>query len=603
MTTPYDGKIGLWHWEGDAVGEANISELAQTVHDWAPNADAIWVKTSDGGSWQSRYDSKQSMAISGPADIARWISTLAGFGLEFHAWCVLRGRDLQAEAERVIEACRVPGVKTMILDVEPYEGYWEGSHDDVLRLMGMIRNGIGSDFHLGLGVDPRANHYHEIFPDAWRLYVNSVHPQIYWEEMQRTPRDLLDEAYVVWGGYDLPIIPVLQGNASPGSIREAQDLARSVRGAPGLSYFRLGVIGPIQFPIINAEEVQEEVGPDKVLRRYGHEIIVRPEDSGYSDGVHTGQPEEEVFKEFMCVRGYKVRYKNTEPTQDKVWAQWVPDLPEPGRYEISVYVPSRHATTKNAQYHIHGIKGQASEVKVKLKQKKYNNQWVPLVVYKFDDLPGAGRVNLTDLTGEDNREIAFTAIRWRQVLSEEKVETEEFIATGFDPPVGTASERASEQVWPGYWFDATGFNRYYTFVGGAAYHTGVDLNKNRPHWDADRDAPVYAPADGVVVFSGRLNVWGNIIVIRHDPLPDGTVVWSRLAHVASVRVREGDRVERGQQIANIGNAEGVQPYHLHFDIVKTDVVERNAGHWPGLNRDLVTRNYLDPREFIRSHRP
>jgi len=76
-----------------------------------------------------------------------------------------------------------------------------------------------------------------------------------------------------------------------------------------------------------------------------------------------------------------------------------------------------------------------------------------------------------------------------------------------------------------------------------------------------------------------------------------------MAHVSAPQVSAGDRVELGEFIARIGNADGEQPYHLHFDIAKTNVLEKYAGHWPGMDRDSVRRNYLDPKAFIQNHRP
>jgi murein DD-endopeptidase MepM/ murein hydrolase activator NlpD len=572
--------------------------LADTLRTYAPNADAVYVKTNDGTAWMGRYDTKASMAINGPQDVEKWVSTLSRHGLELHAWCVVKGVDIQAEAQLIIDVCRVPGVQSMILDVEPYDGFFEGDRNAVVQLMGIVRTALGPKFHLALAMDPRQGHYDSIFPDAWRLYVNSVHPYIYWEEMGRAPIDVLDETYAVWGNYGLPIYPVLQGNASPDSIALAQETARSVRGAPGLSYWRLGVIGPAEFPVINEEVVDVELGPDGVLRTYGEQVIIRPGDPGFDKGSHTTA----IFKQFPGVGGYQIPYKATTAQADEVWARWRPKLPAAGTYEISVYVPNRHATSKTAGYHIHGVADGGPEIVVKLDQSRYSNQWVPLVIFDFEMELGSGQVNLTDLTGEVGKEVAFDAVRWRQVLSEEEPETPVIIGPGFDPPIGTSAERASTKVWPGHWFDATGYATYYSFVGGSAYHTGVDLNLNQPHWDADRDAPVYAPSDGVVVSSGTLSVWGQIIVIRHDPLPDGTIVWSRLAHVSNRTVKKGDRVAKGQQIARIGNADGVQPYHLHFDIVKTDVCEHNPGHWPGTNRSLVFQHYLNPKQFIIDHR-
>ena len=122
--------------------------------------------------------------------------------------------------------------------------------------------------------------------------------------------------------------------------------------------------------------------------------------------------------------------------------------------------------------------------------------------------------------------------------------------------------------------------------------------------DLDRNMGIFAPADGIVTFVGRsVGTWGRLIIIRHDPLPDGTQVWSRLAHITNPIVREGERVVRGQQIANVGNADGKLVWHLHFDIAKTNILERSPGDWPGSNLNRVLANYVDPRKFIREHRP
>lgn len=612
MATPFDGKIGLWHWKGDSLGEATIDDLANTMKNWTPSADAVFIKTNDGTAWQGQFDKKPAMAINGTNDVAKWVTTMGNHGIEVHAWCVVKGVDVQAEAQRIISVCKVPGVQSMLLDVEPYAGYFQGDQNTVVQLMTAVRSGIGQQYHLGLAMDPRRAHYDRIFPDAWRLYVNSLHPYIYWEEMGRPPIDVMDECYAVWGNYGLPIIPALQGNAPPSEIRTAQDNARSVRGAPGVSYFRLGVMGASELPIVNDEKVEEEIGPDGVKRTYGAELVIRPGDPGFSSGTHTAN----AFRQFSGVGGYNVQYKSTNAQTDEVWARWRPALPKSGRWEVSVYIPSRHATTSAAKYHIHGVEGKGPELIASFDQNRYSNQWVPMVVYNFEQGTGSGQVNLTDLTGETGKEIAFDAVRWREVLTEDQVVTPPpttpdptgptptpGTGIGFDSPVGTAAERAGTKVWPGFWFDATGYATFYSFVGGSAYHTGADLNLNNPHWDADRDAPVYAPCDGSVVYSGTRQTWGDIIIIRHDPLPDGTVVWSRLAHVSHRLVSAGERVARGQQIAQIGNANGAQPYHLHFDIAKTNILESSPGHWPGTTKALVFEHYVDPKKFIAEHRP
>jgi murein DD-endopeptidase MepM/ murein hydrolase activator NlpD len=216
-------------------------------------------------------------------------------------------------------------------------------------------------------------------------------------------------------------------------------------------------------------------------------------------------------------------------------------------------------------------------------------------------------VFLNNLTGEADKQIAFDAVRWRKVIQlpgtpDIPVVVPPGYADGFDQPVGTATERASSQVWGGKWLDASPFGQLY-FIGtpSEAYHTGADLNLPA---DADARAPVYSTASGTVTFAARMPIWGNLIIIKHDPLPgSGMVMYSRYGHVNTIGVQVGQRVARGQQIGTIGNAFGRYAYHLHFDLSPTTILEQKPEHWPGKNREALLKNYVDPRDFIATHRP
>jgi murein DD-endopeptidase MepM/ murein hydrolase activator NlpD len=241
---------------------------------------------------------------------------------------------------------------------------------------------------------------------------------------------------------------------------------------------------------------------------------------------------------------------------------------------------------------------------VNLDQSRHANQWVTLGVFDLDAATaGAGTVFLNDLTGETGFEIAFDALRWQEVTIPDKpAPGGENLADGYDSPVGTETERRSSKVWPGEWIDASPFARLY-FVGtpSEAYHTGADLNLPR---DADAHAPVYASASGVVTFAAQLPVWGNVIIIKHDPLSSSRMVlYGRYAHVEQMIVKVGDRVRRGQQIAKVGNAFGRYAYHLHFDLSHTTILESQPQHWPAKNLNNLLANYIDPRDFIQNNRP
>lgn len=73
--------------------------------------------------------------------------------------------------------------------------------------------------------------------------------------------------------------------------------------------------------------------------------------------------------------------------------------------------------------------------------------------------------------------------------------------------------------------------------------------------------PVIAAASGHVDYSGAgLRAYGNLIIIRHN-----TNFMSVYAHNKELLVKQGDKVERGQKIASMGEA-GPGDARLHFEI-------------------------------------
>jgi murein DD-endopeptidase MepM/ murein hydrolase activator NlpD len=81
---------------------------------------------------------------------------------------------------------------------------------------------------------------------------------------------------------------------------------------------------------------------------------------------------------------------------------------------------------------------------------------------------------------------------------------------------------------------------------------------------APSGAPVVAAADGVVAYAGNeLRGFGNMVLIRHD----GGYV-TAYAHNASLLVKKGDKVKRGQTIARVGATGAVFGPQLHFEIRK-----------------------------------
>ncbi len=168
----------------------------------------------------------------------------------------------------------------------------------------------------------------------------------------------------------------------------------------------------------------------------------------------------------------------------------------------------------------------------------------------------------------------------------------------FQAPIGSTAEIAAGKIWPGRWVDATPYLTPYSY----GIHTGADLNLNYPAWDSDAHSDVYAMGEGKVIYSKLYSTqyWGNLIIIDHGTV-DGLPLFSRYAHVEKPLIAKGKVVQAGDIIAKVGNGEGLFPYHLHFDISRTDVLVEEPQNWPGSNIQVVRVNYVDPKEWLQNH--
>jgi len=87
-----------------------------------------------------------------------------------------------------------------------------------------------------------------------------------------------------------------------------------------------------------------------------------------------------------------------------------------------------------------------------------------------------------------------------------------------------------------------------------APHTGVDFS-------SAVGAPVVAPGAGRIVLADDLFFTGNTVVIDH-----GSGLFSLLAHLSIVTVRQDDVVERGGLVGRVGATGRVTGPHLHWSV-------------------------------------
>lgn len=91
-------------------------------------------------------------------------------------------------------------------------------------------------------------------------------------------------------------------------------------------------------------------------------------------------------------------------------------------------------------------------------------------------------------------------------------------------------------------------------TGRRAFHRGLDIS-------ARRGTPVLAPADGVVVFTGRNGGLGRTIRISH-----GFGFTTVYGHLHEIKVELGDEVRRGDVIGAVGNSGRSTGPHLHYEV-------------------------------------
>lgn len=87
-------------------------------------------------------------------------------------------------------------------------------------------------------------------------------------------------------------------------------------------------------------------------------------------------------------------------------------------------------------------------------------------------------------------------------------------------------------------------------------HEGVD-------WSMPIGSPIYAADGGTVVSAGYDGAYGYCVIINH-----GNGLKTRYAHNSKLLVSAGDKVYKGQKIANSGNSGRTTGPHLHFEVIK-----------------------------------
>ncbi len=91
-------------------------------------------------------------------------------------------------------------------------------------------------------------------------------------------------------------------------------------------------------------------------------------------------------------------------------------------------------------------------------------------------------------------------------------------------------------------------------TGGRRMHNGLDFA-------GPSGTDIFATADGIVTHAGWQSGFGRLVTIRHD-----FGIETRYAHNSRIRVKKGQRVSRGDHIADMGSTGRSTGTHLHYEV-------------------------------------
>ena len=96
--------------------------------------------------------------------------------------------------------------------------------------------------------------------------------------------------------------------------------------------------------------------------------------------------------------------------------------------------------------------------------------------------------------------------------------------------------------------------RIHPITNKISFHSGIDI-------PAPKNTSVLASDDGIVIFAGYKNGYGNVVEIEHFDNKK-----TLYAHNESIVVSKGSIVKKGQVIAKVGSTGNSTGNHIHFEV-------------------------------------
>lgn len=132
-----------------------------------------------------------------------------------------------------------------------------------------------------------------------------------------------------------------------------------------------------------------------------------------------------------------------------------------------------------------------------------------------------------------------------------------------------------------------------TIRGKKEFHEGIDIK-------AEIGTPVYATANGKVIFAGRQRGRGKNVIVCH-----GNGFVTRYSHLSKIKVKRGKQIKKGDIIGYSGNTGRSTGPHLCYTILENghpvDPTEYiNAVHFSknlSLEKEVKTPKKIEKEEY------
>ena len=125
------------------------------------------------------------------------------------------------------------------------------------------------------------------------------------------------------------------------------------------------------------------------------------------------------------------------------------------------------------------------------------------------------------------------------------------------PPSGEFASMKGRLIWPVAGKVIRGFGKHtHPKYGTVTMNNGLDIS-------ASAGAPIVAVAAGVVEFVDWIDAFGECVILNH-----GGGYYTLYAHVAGTNVDQGQKIARGQVIAEVGDTGSLEGFICHFEIRK-----------------------------------